>query len=181
MVNEDQLPRQFFDVKENDEKFIWLGEPKFLPFVATGIPFLLIGIAWGMFDYRAVVNISRQNFSLMIPFFALHTFPCWGSILNMFRLMLTHRNTFYAITNKRVMMKDGLWGDNFNAINRDKIIDSQITVNPLEKIMGVGTVCFFAGETDNRGLVLADKFVGIENPFEILKKVKIGGTNLKAD
>ena len=117
----------------------------------------------------------------IVPFFALHLFPFWGSILNMVRLFLVHKNTFYAITNKRVMMRSGFWGIDFNAIDYDKISDVQVTVNPLENILGVGTIRISAGKVTSKGNRLTDDFIAIGNPYEIFKKLKTVMVDIKTD
>jgi hypothetical protein len=182
MIVQSQLPKQFLAVKDDDESFIWIGEPKFLPFVCTGIPFLIFGLIWGAFDYFGFIrNMPDKMAGFAIPFFALHLFPFWGSILNIFRLFLVHKNTFYAITNKRVMMRSGFWGIDFNAIDYDKISDIQVTVNPLENMLGVGTLRFSAGKVSSKGNPLTEDFIAIENPYEVFKKVKTVSVDVKTD
>jgi hypothetical protein len=182
MVNQEQLPKQFIAVKDDDENFIWIGEPKFLPFVCTGIPFLIVGLLWGAIDYFGFIkHMPNKMMGFAIPFFALHLFPFWGSILNIFRLFLVHKNTFYAITNKRIMMRSGFWGIDFNAIDYDKISDIQVTVNPLENMLGVGTLRFSAGKVTSKGNSLTEDFIAIDNPYEVFKKVKTVGVDVKTD
>jgi len=186
MLTSDNLPQQFLAVKDADENFIWVGEPMFLPFLCTGIPFLAIGLLWGAFDYFGIIRHMGKMKNgpppeLIIPFFALHLAPFWGSILNMFRLILVHKNTFYTITNKRVMMRSGFWGIDFNAIDYDKISDIQVTVNPLENILGVGTIRISAGKVDSKGSSLTDDFIAVHNPYEVFKKIKTVMVNIKTD
>lgn len=182
MVSPEQLPQQFHDVKDDDENFIWLGEPNFIPFVCTGIPFFIIGLIWGSIDYFGFIqHMPSKMAGFAVPFFALHLFPFWGSILNIFRLILVHKNTFYTITNKRVMMRSGFWGINFNSIDYDKISDIQVTVNPIEKIFGVGTIRFSAGKVNSKGYPLTDDFIAIEDPYDVFKKVKTTSVNIKTD
>lgn len=182
MILEDSLPEQFKIVKDDDEKFIWVGEPAFLPFLCTGIPFLLFGLIWGAFDYFGFIrNMPKELIGFAIPFFALHLFPFYASILNMFRLVLVHKNTFYVITNKRVMMRSGFWGIDFNAIDFDKISDIQVTVNPLENMLGVGTLRFSVGKVSSKGNPLTDDFIAIQNPYEVFKKVKTVAVDVKTD
>ena len=182
MINPEQLPKQFIAVKDDDEKFIWVGEPRFFPFVCMGIPFLIFGLIWGAFDYFGFIkHMPGKMIGFAIPFFAIHLFPLWGSILNMLRLFLVHKNTFYAVTNKRVMMRSGFWGIDFNAIDYDKISDIQVTVNPLENMLGVGTLRFSAGKVSSKGNPLTEDFIAIENPYEVFKKVKTVGVDVKTD
>jgi len=186
MLSLQNLPQQFHAVKDEDEKFIWVGEPMFAPFICSGIPFLIIGLLWGAMDYfgfiRQIGNANNKPpAGFIIPFFALHLFPFWGSILNMFRLILVHKNTFYAITDKRVMMRSGFWGIDFNAIDYDKISDIQVTVNPLENILGVGTIRISAGKVTSKGNPLTDDFIAVKNPYEVFKKIKTVMVDVKTD
>ncbi|MDD5427613.1 MAG: PH domain-containing protein [Candidatus Omnitrophica bacterium] len=147
---------------------------------------MIIGLLWGAIDYFGFIrNMAMAKNGpppgFIIPFFALHLFPFWGSIANMFRLVLVHKNTFYAITNKRVMMRSGFWGIDFNAIDYDKISDVQVTVNPLENILGVGTIRISAGKVSSKGNPLTNDFIAIQNPYEIFKKLKTVMVDIKTD
>ena len=186
MLSSSNLPQQFHAVKDADENFIWVGEPMFIPFLCTGIPFLVIGLLWGAMDYFGFIRHMGNAKSgpppgFIIPFFALHLFPFWGSILNILRLILVHKNTFYAITNKRVMMRSGFWGIDFNAIDYDKISDIQVTVNPLENILGVGTIRISARKVTSKGSALTDDFIAVSNPYEVFKKIKTVMVDVKTD
>lgn len=182
MISQQQLPEQFRVVKDDDEDFVWIGEPAFLPFICSGIPFLIFGLLWGAFDFFGfIVHMKKAQMGFMIPFFALHLFPFWGSVLNIFRLVLVHKNTFYAITNKRVMMRSGFWGIDFNAIDFDKISDIQVRVNPLENMFGVGTLRFSAGKVSSKGSPLTEDFIAIANPYDVFKKVKTVSVDVKTD
>jgi hypothetical protein len=186
MLTPDKLPQQFRVVKDADENFIWAGEPMFLPFLCTGIPFLIFGLLWGALDYFGFIqHIGKIKNGpppgFLIPFFALHLLPLWISIINIFRLILVHKNTFYSITNKRVMMRSGFWGIDFNAIDYDKISDIQVTVNPLENILGVGTIRISAGKVNSKGSSLTDDFIGVQNPYEVFKKIKTVMIDIKTD
>lgn len=186
MLTQANLPQQFLVVKDNDENFIWVGEPMFFPFLCTGIPFLIIGLLWGAFDYFGFIQHMGKMKNgpppgFIIPFFALHLFPFWASILNVLRLILVHKNTFYTITNKRVMMRSGFWGIDFNSIDYDKISDIQITVNPIENMLGVGTIRISAGKTSNKGNPLTDDFIAVHNPYEVFKTIKKVMVDVKTD
>ena len=117
----------------------------------------------------------------LIPFFMLHLFPFWGSILNMLRLFLVHKNTFYAVTNKRVMFRSGFWGTDFEAIDYDKISDLQVTVNPVENMLGVGTIRFSTGGADSRGRLLSKNFISITEPYAVFKRIKEVSVDIKTD
>ena len=135
---------------------------------------------FGFIRHMVFANFG-SSFGFIIPFFVLHLFPFWGSIFNMFRLILVHKNTFYTITNKRVMMRSGFWGIDFNAIDYDKISDVQVTINPLENILGVGTIRISAGKVNNKGNPLTNDFIAVKNPYEVFKQIKTVMVDVKTD
>lgn len=182
----DRLPPEFDAVKDNDETIYWTGQPKFVPFLAKGIPFLIIGLLWGAFDLFFLMNMmsigGAQPFIWI--FMLLHLFPFYGSILNMFRLALVHQNTFYAITSKRLMLRTGFFGIDFKAVDYDKIQNLEVNVGPLEKLFNVGTIRAFTGEyahTKNGTRPLFNEFIAIEEPYEVFKQIKQVSVDIKTD
>lgn len=182
----DRLPPEFDAVKDNDETIYWTGQPKFVPFLAKGIPFLIIGLLWGAFDLFFLMNMMSigggQPFIWIFMLF--HLFPFYGSILNMFRLALVHQNTFYAITSKRLMLRTGFFGIDFKAVDYDKIQNLEVNVGPLEKLFNVGTIRAFTGEyahTKNGTRPLFNEFIAIDEPYEVFKKIKQVSVDIKTD
>jgi Bacterial PH domain len=176
------LPQQFEAVRDRDEQILWTGKPALVPFVATGIPFLIIGLIWGAIDYFGFIrNMPGEMSGFAIPFFALHLFPFYGSIMAMFYLFFVHGNTFYAFTNKRMMMRSGIWGTDFKTIDYDKISDMEVNVNPLENMYGVGTIKAFSGRVTDKGGRIYDRFIAIANPYDVFKRIKEVSVNIKTD
>jgi hypothetical protein len=88
----DNLPPQFGAVLDQNEKILWVGNPTLIPFLLSGVPFLIIGLIWGSFDYfgfiRHMGHGAGPEMGFMIPFFALHLLPFWLGVGNMVRLCL---------------------------------------------------------------------------------------------
>jgi hypothetical protein len=181
-----QIPPVFNAVKDDNETIFWVGKPVLVPFLMQGIIFLAFGLIWGLIDFGflGLIFSSEAPAGLaffIIPFFMLHSFPFWGSILNMIRLWLVHGNTYYAYTNKRLMMRSGFWGIDFKAIDYDKISDIEVNINPVESYFGVGTVRAYSGRDTAKGGRIYDSFVAIENPYEVFKKIKEISVDIKTD
>lgn len=175
---------QMKDILDNDEKIIWEGKPTFIPFIASGLPFLGFGIIWGLFDYNLIRNIFTSSNSInyaLVPFFLLHLMPLWIGILNFVRLFLVYNNTSYSITNKRVLMRSGFLGIDFKAIDHDKIVDITVDVNPIENMLGVGTIKINSGLIGNKGARVYDSLIAISRPYEIFKKLKTVSVDIKTD
>src|ERR1700690_2960464 len=181
MLTDQNLPSQFNAVKDSDEYIIWFGKPALIPFLFSGIPFLIFGMIWGAIDYFVFIRNLKGEELFVIPFFALHLFPFWGSILNMVRLALVYDNTSYAFTNKRLMMRSGFWGIDFKAIDYDKIVDLEVNVNPVENLFGVGTIKASSGGAGAEGRRIYDSFLAISNPYDVFKKIKEVSVDIKTD
>jgi len=46
MLDTKSLVR-FEPIRDKDEEIYWVGKPAFVPFMVTGIPFLVFGLVWG--------------------------------------------------------------------------------------------------------------------------------------
>jgi membrane protein YdbS with pleckstrin-like domain len=184
----DKIPPEFEAVKDFDEAILWIGQPVFIPFLAQGLPFLIIGLAWGAFDWMFISVILSGGVGGMAPFMMIfmlfHLFPFWGSILNMLRLMLVFRNTHYAITTKRVMMRSGFFGIDVKIVDFDKIQNLEVNVGPLEKLYNVGSIRIFSGEvshTKNGLRSLSDTFKAIQEPYAVFKQLKQVSMDIRSD
>jgi membrane protein YdbS with pleckstrin-like domain len=176
------LPRQFEEVRDRNEEILWAGKPNFFAFMIQGIPFLIIGLLWGAVDYFVFIRFMEEEIeAFAIPFFAIHLFPFWGSILNMARLYLVHGNTYYAFTNKRLIMRSGFWGTDFKVVDYDRISDLEVNVNPIENMLSVGTIRVFAGGTTSKGGRRYDRFIGIDDPYAVFRRIKEVSVDIKTD
>ncbi|MDR2171729.1 MAG: PH domain-containing protein [Planctomycetaceae bacterium] len=163
----------------------WVGAPNFWAWMSSAVVVLPIGFLWGIFDLAFYMFWSSMPFPsafgyFVLPFLAVHSFPCWGSVLYVLWLYLSYNNVAYTFTNKRVMMRSGLLGIDYQIIDYDKIHDIQVNVNPFEKYLNVGSILFNTG-IDLRGHVISKRFYGIENPYEIFRRIKEISLDVKAD
>ncbi len=190
MNHYDRLPPEFEQVKDDNESILWVGQPKLVPFLVQGVPFLIFGFFWGAFDFFFIMNFMSVGpvggfGNLLSIFFLLHMFPFYGSILNMLRLMLVYRNTRYAYTNKRLMFRTGFFGIDFKAVDYDKIQNIEVNVGPLEKLLNVGSIRFFTGEFTTSGdhgtRSIYNQFKAIEDPYAIFKAIKQISVDIKTD
>lgn len=181
-MNLTSTPKQFEQILDKEEKSFWIGKPKFIPFLTTGLPLLILGIIWFCIDYFGFIkNMDSEMAGFAIPFFLLHLMPFWVGILNIFRLILVYNNTYYTYTNRRIIMRSGFWGTDFKAIDYDKISDIEVNVNPIENMFNVGTIKAFSGYVNNKGNRVYDSFIAIENPYDVFKMIKQISVDIKTD
>lgn len=185
MTTDARIPPQFEAVRDKDEQIFWTGKPAFVPFILTGLPFLILGLLWGSIDYfgfiRHMKEMKGDMLGFAIPFFALHLLPFWLSILNMLRLFLVFGNTCYAFSNKRLLARSGFWGTDFKAIDYDKIQDIEVNVNPIENLFGVGTIQAFSGSVSSKGARIYDRFIAVPNPYDVFRRIKEVSVDVKTD
>jgi membrane protein YdbS with pleckstrin-like domain len=184
-ANEALEIAEFAPIRDNDEKFLWAGRPHYVPYLATALPVVLIGILWGCMDLflleSAHAGHNPQAAATLYPFFAMHSIPAWGSLLYLLWLVLSYKNVAYAITNRRIVLRSGVWAPNYQAIDFDKISEVDVTIGPLEKLMKCGTVRVNAGRTNSKGMTLFDSMVAIDAPYDVYKLLKETAVDVKTD
>src|SRR5438874_719535 len=189
-MNMDMVAAQEFEsIRNGNETVLWAGRPAHWPYLASGIPFLAIGCIWFSIDYFGFIRPMLSGTGKMpggfagfaIPFFMLHLFPFWASILNMVRLVFVWKNAAYALTDKRLMFREGFWGISYDSIDHDQITDLQVNIGPIERMCGVGSVSVNAGRTNSKGNILRQTFTAIEEPYDVYKEIKRVSLDIKSD
>lgn len=182
MLTDRGLPAEFEAIRDPSEKVLWAGKPALVPFLLSGVPFLIAGLCWGAFDYFGFIrHMPRSMAGFAIPFFALHLFPFWASILNEVRLVLVHGNTFYALTDKRILLRSGFWGTDFNAVDYDNVRDASVTVGPVENLLGVGSIRLATAAVTSRGMSVPVSLVGVQHPYDVFRQLKQVSLDAKTD
>lgn len=190
-------PRAFKDVADSNEEFYWTGTPVFLPFVLSGVPFLICGLIWGAFDLflfmtgATVKSRGNQLTGTGAKFFLLvHSAPFWLALFNMVRLYLVHGNTHYALTNKRIMIRTGFFGTDFRSIDYDQISDVEVVVGPIDTMFECGSINPFTGRDmmshtyrNSRSFLQPTHgaFLCIKEPYQVFRLLKELSVNIKTD
>lgn len=170
----------FKTILDENEEVLWADKPQHIPYLASGLLFLIIGCLWGAMDFLILTSAKKGNAGPVGLFFFIHAMPFHLSVLNMLRLILSYKNVHYAITNRRILLRSGLFGIGYEAIDYDKVRDIQVTIGPLEALAKSGSILLNTGQTSNRGIVW-NRMVAIEEPYEVFKKIKEVSMNIKSD
>src|SRR5262249_30963089 len=96
-------------------------------------------------------------------------------------LMLSYKNVAYAITNRRIILRSGVWAPNFQSIDFDKISEADVTIGPIEKILSCGTVRVNTGRVNSKGVTVFDSMVAIDAPYDVYKLLKETTVDVKTD
>lgn len=158
---------EFEKILEENEKILFETKPVFWPFflnsagaMIIGIPFLVLGIIFIVYfggSNKLVFLVPHFLFGLALIF--LTPVYRWRA----------HKVTHYAITNKRVMLQQGIIGRDFQSINFGKIVNASVDVGLLDKLFGnsSGSIRFATA-----GFSEDIYFLNVDNPYEVFKFFK---------
>jgi hypothetical protein len=176
---------EFDSIKDRDEEILWIGKPKFIPYIFSGLGnglfTLAFGIGWVLINLTVMPADESGSFKY---FWVFGLVPLAQGLYVFLNRLASFSNTAYGYSNKRVMMRTGFIGTDFKTIDYDKISDIEVTVNVIERIYNVGSVRFFSGRTqtdENNTTKLYDVWFAIEKPYEVFKLVKQTMVDIKTD
>lgn len=178
---------EFRDILDTNERVIWSDKPNLLVHLASGIPFLIIGILWGIMDMFFIGNMMFSDggpiFGFLSIFMLLHMIPLWLGVGNMLRLIFVYRNTFFCYTDKRVIIKTGFLGVDYKTKDFYNIGNVEVNVGPLENAFQVGTIrideeIVHSGKHSRR---TGNRLYGIQKPYEVFKSLKEIVMDIKTD
>ena len=177
----DQSP--FQSITDKGETILWTGHPKFWPFVLRAIPALIFGALWGTIDYWFFFGTGMaSDFSsrlFIYPFFALHSFPAWGSVLYTIYLVLSWSRTTYAYSNRRLLLRNGVIATAYRSLDYDAVKEMNVGVNLFERLFAAGTVTASTGLFDIKTSGLS--FVALANPYDVFQAIKQVEVDVKTD
>lgn len=88
---------------------------------------------------------------------------------------LSYKNTYYAYTNKRIIIRKGIFGVDYKSLDMSMIGAVTVNVSLLDKILtkNTGSVAFgsMASPIGGEGAHMF-KFAHISNPYETYKEIK---------
>ena len=174
--------RELDKVLDSGEKVLWEGKPQFLPFFFSGSLLMLFGLFWMMF--LVIFIIAMGPFVLCLPHF-------WVGIAMLFGPPvysgLVHKNMYYCITDKRVLIQKGLVGRDFEMVDFDKITNAEVNVNLFDKMFGenAGSILISTAGSFTYGrhgaVARPYRLSNITNPYEVFKFLKKVEHDVKTD
>lgn len=174
MSYDPTLASKFDLIREPDEVVSWVGRPHLVPYLISGLPVFVIGCLWLAFDINLMRGMHREQLGFAVPFFALHLFPFWGSLLYMLWLLLSFHNVMYAITNKRLIVRGGVFGAGFKSYDLKQLSAIEVSQGPFEKSVGAGSVRFTYGFTTSRQgtpMPRQERFRAVDDPYAVYRQV----------
>jgi membrane protein YdbS with pleckstrin-like domain len=174
----------FEGIRDKDEEILWIEKPVFTPFVLNGFGAILPAIIGAVLIFTFFLTDSKEGEKTNWIILVFGLIAIGQGLYTILNKILSYQNTFYAYSNRRVIMRTGFWGIDYKIIDYDKISDIEVRVNVIEKIFNVGTVQFFSGRTQKSEddiKKLYDRWEAIRNPYDVFKMVKQISVDIKTD
>ncbi len=156
------------------ESIIWRGRPKKSAFVLnSSIKMAPFAIIWLLIDSSFIIPMLGVGSALgkmlwfMVPFFAIHLMPVWIWLYKMLTACGRWKNTEYAVTDKRIILCNGLVGYEFQSIYYKDIAHVTMHVGAIDRFCGVGDISVllnFDTAGNNGG---AASLLDLERPEEV--------------
>ncbi len=172
------------------ETIIWAGSPKKSAFILNkALEMLPIAIIWLLFDgvfIGAMFNTDMGDLGPMwiflVVFFALHLAPVWIWLSNVLTAKKRWENTEYAVTDRRILLRNGLIGYSYKSIYYTDINDVSLHVGMLDKMLGVGDIYIHtaSGGRSKNGMP-NNVILDIENAERIYAMVQKTVLNIQTD
>lgn len=168
------------------EYIIWRGKPKANAFVLNSsvhmMPFALI---WLLVDGGFIATLIGSGaigemLWFVIPFFLIHLFPVWIWLGNVITAGMRWKNTEYAVTDKRIMIRNGLVGYECQNFYYTEITNVTLHIGAIDHLLGVGDIYILSDMYANTGKN-APAILDVESPQEVLSIVQRTVMDMKTD
>lgn len=181
------LDRYLFEgVIGPSENILWIGRPSRSTYIIGGLPFFLIGLIWGLIDIGILIAAIMSG-SLEFPillFLLIHAFPFYLGIFGLIRRVVEYRNVCYAYTDKRVILREGFIGADFQMVDYTHMFNIRVKTNPIEHLQGRGSVTISTGEhgVSDKGISTRQvKLQSVKDPYQVLSELQSISSKLRED
>lgn len=175
------MDNELQDVLFEGENVLWQGVPDKFCYVWRKVGRLLpIAVIWLLFDGFFISTViatgmDKETWWFFVIFFAFHLLPVWKTIGGLVTARLEYKNIIYAVTDKRVIVRTGLVGLDFENINYTDISNVRADVSVIERLRHVGSV--FITTASGQAVCLA----AVQEPYKVYKKINKVFMDMKSD
>lgn len=176
---DNALTTEFDSIKEINEKILWVAKPKYLPFILNGAIYLVMAVM-GALVWLLVVN-KMMHFPIKVLLFMVSVSMLHG-LWSLVYKILSYKNTFYAYSDKRVLMRTGIIKIDFITLDFERITYSKVSVNFVEKGYQTGSIRFNKFYYGKNSVGYECEWEAIEQPHEVFQQLKaVKGEDVQFD
>ncbi len=176
---------EFDKILNTNEKVLWEGKPKFLPYFIGAIPIVIIGLIFLYVGGPSNTGIhSTSAGGITIPNILIGLFLAIAYPLYRF---LSYKYVYYVITDKRVIFQSGLIGRDFKMVDYNQISNAEVNIGIIDKLFGngSGSILISTAGTFVQGrygpVSRPYSMMNIPNPYEVFKFFKEVSFDVKTD
>lgn len=170
-----------FILGEN-EQVLWEGNPNKKAYVTNKVLAMLpLALLWLAIDMVFVAMVFK--FGLPTPakigvcvFVCFHLIPFWMWFSNVITASKRHKNTKYALTTHRILIRTGLIGVDVQSISYKDVQSVNLKIGMIDKMLKVGDLYFNLNSRRSQNV-----FFDIENPYEVYKLAQKIVTDIQMD
>jgi len=157
------------------EQVIWRGKPKKNAYIINrSLTMLPIALVWLLIDMTIIVAFlkddqSRLAWLIVIPFFAVHLAPVWLWLGNMLTANRRWKNAEYVVTDKRIILKNGFIGYEYQSINYIDIDSVNLRAGFIDRLLKVGDIHIQVNGMQGNKNKTSTSILDIENAVEVYK------------
>lgn len=175
----------------SDESIIWKGTPKKSAFIINStIKMMPFALLWLGVDIPIILSLILSNDSsshnlFFVFFFAFHLMPVWSWLYNIFTAYGRWKNTEYAVTDKRIIIRNGFIGYQYNSIYYTDISNVSLHVGVIDRMQGVGDILITTnislGMTQKGNPINTTSILDVENPDHVMGIVQKTVMDMQTD
>jgi len=173
---DSEAQRYFDDVLDSDEKIIKTFKPsKTKSYLANilklFLPFLGIVIVSVLFFIDPESDIVLKEVLSTVGYISIIFVALEIGLIALTSIYI--RNTYYVYTNKRVIIRTGIFGVDYKSLDIDKIGAVDVYVSLIDKIVrNTGTIRFGSASSPINGQTTSYMFAHIKEPYKVCKEIK---------
>jgi len=180
-MEQKNTTQEIMAVLEPQEKIVWqdIVNRKVMLFHLISSWLIVAGISLFIFSQEAI-NYTANDVPKSIAGSTIGPIFLIGGILLSLLSFFSNFVKIYTITNKRVLIKSGLIGTDFNSIYFTEVRTVNVNVGLIDKIFSVGTINIDTGKIEtvtsgsknnahSRTQTVCDKLLHINKPYEVYK------------
>ena len=169
-------------ILDPNETIIWRGRPKLVAYLFKTVPVVFFGLFWCMF----LVPFYWMVFTKKAPVFVWiilgpHTLVGLGMLTAPLWAGLIYPYIEYAITNRHVILKSGLFARDFSTVDFVYLTDVSVSVGLIGRITNTGDINFVSGMGIFTPKTGRSALCAVENPYDVFKLLKQAYFDVKTD
>ena len=165
-------------IKPNKTRYIYLSGLAYT--LLALIPILVMGVPLGMAIASLAEVGTSEALPLVIELAVFGGLLLLALILTWVGLNMSYKKTFYAYTNKRILIRRGFIGVDYATLDFEMIGGLMVNVNFLDRLMkgsdNPGTITFGSSASPviytKNGRTAAYAFRNIDHPYEVYRDLK---------